>query len=624
MALGRWCRGSGPSNENQEIVPMEHAAKLEKIKRSIYYQMIIIDNYQKAVATGVVQLLEWVRVNIQDISIIDEDFCENYESLHDQLIQLHRSSKELYKMLQKIKAGVKFQLGMVRNGSQMPKDELLSNRDLSSVSENYLDGVKSIRATSLMKMMSMYAGEGFSSCNTEHDLSGRNVSQLNGPCDVSITSKCNPYKLQEDLLMKLGSDCCPFPKSQPLQADQSVEILSSDVYSDTGITKVDDNFTSEDTRFSQVEVWKEDAHRFTSKCESSNRKQIYVAQSKNEVWDIFELTSSGTNTTDFAESDERRTCRGQVLVSMLDATSSPNLLSKADISQQLNSFDQMSATKNKILSPQQFVSPYRSVPPPNDGQLPYPRIESQRELPIARKIHEFQYLRWQEIEIRVSYVIDPHHFYIQHIGQELRELMKELNFECSRSSATMDCVPLISSYVCAWLPNNQQWYRACVIRIERSGATITNDKHQNISVKVLCVDYGLSASLSISHLKVLPATFYALPQQALCVSLANIAPAHDYTWSQSEISYFKKLVKNKTFFARLYQRCNIMTVVLFSERGNIGIMRRGFSLSQKMAAASCARYLESNWTSLKVRAYIPLQWKQRIIKFICEESNLRK
>ncbi|XP_072915964.1 uncharacterized protein [Hemitrygon akajei] len=602
---------------------MEHSAKLEKNKRSICYQIIIIDNYQKAITNDVVQLLEWVRVNIQNIPMIDEDFCENYEALYDQLIQLHRSSKELYKMLQKTKAGFKFQLGMVRNGSQMPKDELLSIRDLSSVSKNYLDGVKSIGASSLMKIMSMYAGEGFSSCNTEHDLSRRNISQLNGPCDECIMSKCKPYKLQEDLVMKLASDCCPFPKSQPLGADQSVEIVSSDVYSDTGITKADDNLTFEDTKFSQVEVWKEDPHRFTSKYESSNRKQIYVAQSENEVWDIFEMTASGTITTGFAESDERRTC-GQVLVSMLDATSSPNLLSKADISQQLNSFHQMSSIRNNVLSPQQYVSPYRSVPPLNNGQLPYPHVESPRELPIARKIQEFQYLRWQEIEVRISYVIDPHHFYIQHVGQELLELMRELNFECSRSSATMDCVPLISSYVCAWLPNNKQWYRACVIRIVGSGATITNDKHQHISVEVLCVDYGLTASVSISHLKVLPTTFYALPQQALRVSLANISPAHGYTWTKSEINCFKKLVKNKTFFARLYQKFSIMTVVLFSERGNIGIMRRGSSLSQKMAAASCTRCLDSNWTSLNVRPYIPLQWKQRILKFILEGSNLRK
>ncbi|XP_051878009.1 uncharacterized protein LOC127573644 [Pristis pectinata] len=507
---------------------------------------------------------------------------------------------------------------MVMNGSQMPKEELVSNGDLSSVSKNYLDAVAPIDLTGLEESISVHVGEGFSSCDPQLNVSRRNISQLNGPCGESITSKCELYKLQEEELpMKLSNGGRPFTNSQPLGVDEPLEIVSSNVYSSPQFTKVEDKFT-------QLQVWKEDPHIFTSKCESSNCKQIYVAQSEWEVWDTFEFTSSGSNTTGFEDSEEGRTCGVQILVSTLDATSSQELLSKDDTSQQSNSFDQISTSRNYVLSSQQYVSPYSSLEPLTDSQLPYSHVESDTELPITRNIQEFQYCRWQEIEIRVSYVIDPHYFYIQHSGQELPELMRELNIECSKSSATIGCIPLISSYVCAWLPENKQWYRACVIRIVGSEATVAHDDHQHILVEVLCVDYGFSASLSISHLKILPPTFYALPQQALRVSLANIFPVCGPTWSRSEISWFKKFVKNKTFFARLYQKLNVMTVVLFSERGKMGIMRRGSGLSQKMAAAGLARYSESNCTSPKVGPSIPLHWKQCLIKLLSGATNLKK
>lgn len=144
-------------------------------------------------------------------------------------------------------------------------------------------------------------------------------------------------------------------------------------------------------------------------------------------------------------------------------------------------------------------------------------------------------------------------------------------------------------------------------------------------VEILCIDYGFSAALSVSHLKNLPETFYALPQQALRVSLENVSPVHGDVWCRSDIRWFKKLVKNKTFFARLYQKLNDVTVVLFSERGKIGIMRRGSTLSQKMAAAGFARLSEADCTSSpKGRPSIPWHWKQRIIKLLSEATHLKK
>ncbi|XP_067852844.1 uncharacterized protein [Heptranchias perlo] len=309
------------------------------------------------------------------------------------------------------------------------------------------------------------------------------------------------------------------------------------------------------------------------------------------------------------------------MVSTLDVTSPQEPLSLNDTLWQPNPIEQVSTSKNDVFSPRQYLSPNSMLGPLTESQFSDSPAERDMEQLVASDIPEFQFCRWQEIEIRVSYAIDPHYFYIQHSGQELPELMRELNIECSRSSATMCCIPLVSSYVCAWLPESKQWYRTRVIRIVEYEATITHDNHQHILVEVLCVDYGFSASLPLSCLKSLTATYCVLPQQALRVSLANVSPIDGAAWSRSEINWFKKFVKNKIFFSRLYQKLNIMTVELFSERGKIGIMRRGSKLSQKMAAAGLARYSEGNCASPKVGTIIPLHWKQRLVKLLSKQTK---
>lgn len=589
-----------------------HATTIEQMKRSVYYQLITIDNYQKAIGVEVVQLLELVRVNMRDIHVIFEDSSKNYEALHGPLIQLHKSSKDLYKMLKETKAGVLFQLEKLMNRSRIPKRQLASNGSKSSV-----NGVPPKDLKRPKEIINGCVGEGFVSCDPELHMSRRNISQVNGPCDHSITSKYELDKVQEkELLVK--------PSNERVRVDQPLEVRASNVYRDLRMSKVDDKLTSESTNLTQQQIWKEDPLIFAGKCKPSNSKQIYVARSEREVWDTFEFTASGSNTED----EEKRTCDTQIVIPTLDVTSSQEPRSNNDALQQSNPFDQIPNSRRYIVSPQQCVRPYNSLEPLTDSQFANAHVESDAGSPLTENIQEFQYCRWQEMEIRVSYVVDPHYFYIQHIGQELPELMRKLNVECSQDSATMCCIPVIRSYVCAWLPENKQWYRAYVINVvapEETVTTVTTGGHQHVLVEILCIDYGFSAALSVSHLKKLPETFYALPQQALRVSLENVSPVHGDVWCRSDIRWFKKLVKNKTFFARLYQKLNDVTVVLFSERGKIGIMRRGSTLSQKMAAAGFARLSEADCTSSpKGRPSIPWHWKQRIIKLLSEATHLKK
>ncbi|XP_069748983.1 uncharacterized protein [Narcine bancroftii] len=591
------------------------ATTKEKMKRSVYYQLIIINNYQKAIGQEVAQLLEWVRTNIQNIPIFLEDCCKSYEVFHDQLIQLHASSKVLYKILQEIKAGALFQLGMLTSRSEYPKEEVVPNGVTASISKSNLEAIVPTDLTGFKEVRGRCVDEEFTSYDTKLDISRKNISQLNCPHDVSIISTYKMYELQEENpFIKHSEDRCPFTNSQRLGVDKPVEVASSKGNSDLRMTMVEDKLASENTMSTQLQVYKEEPHIFTNKCKSSNGKQIYVARSECEIWDTFEFTASGSNITE--ESEEGKTCT-QIMVSSLSPTSSQELSSKSNALQQSNQLNEISTSKKQVFSPQPYVSPYSSLEPLIDSQFSSSRIESDTELSLIRNIEEFQYCQWQKIEIRVSYVIGPHNFYIQHSGQELPEMMKKLNIECSRSSATKSFIPLINAYVSAWLPENKQWYRGCVIKVEGSEETVTHgiDNYQHITVVVLCVDYGFSASLSLSHLKILPPAFYALPQQALRVSLANVSPVHGATWSKSEIASFKKLVKNKTYFAKVYQKMNVMTVELFSKREKKRTTRRGLRLSQKMAAAPLTRCSK---TLPKVRPRIPLHWKQHLKKLLSE------
>ncbi|XP_038631833.1 uncharacterized protein LOC119952284 isoform X2 [Scyliorhinus canicula] len=592
------------------------------MKRNLCYQLMIIENYQKAISKELGPLADWVRSNIQKITITsEEDFCKKYEIVHDQLCQLCSSSKELYKRFQETKTGILFQLGILMTGQQTPTEENLSIGVPASVSKSSIDGlVPEDFPTGVKKNLSMCIQKESGICSPKLDIAKINTSRVIGVSCEDITSESKWKK--EEQFVKHSSGSYPLINSLSSETDQSPEeVLSTNHYKELIVTKVEDKYSTESSSYTSLPLNKEDPHIFSNKSKSSNDNQTYIVRSEWEVWDTFEFTTSDSDTNGSVESEGEKTSNGQV-ISTLDAAATPECSSQKDALCQSNPIEQVLTSKNDISSPQQHLNP-NSIVGPVTSHFPNLSVDRAIELPVATVIPEFQFCRWQELEIRVSHAIDPHYFYIQHSGQELPELMRQLNYECSKNSAKLHCIPLINSYVCAWLPESKQWYRSCVIRIVGNEATMTHDDH-HLLMEVLCVDYGFSACLPLKFFKSLPPTYCTLPQQALCVSLANISPMYGVTWSRSEINWFMKSVKNKTFFARLYQKSNIMTVALFSEKGKIGIMRRGSKLSQKMAAAGLARYSDGNCVSPKTGASIPLCWKQRLVKLLSESTNLRK
>ncbi|CAM4609661.1 unnamed protein product [Leuciscus chuanchicus] len=189
------------------------------------------------------------------------------------------------------------------------------------------------------------------------------------------------------------------------------------------------------------------------------------------------------------------------------------------------------------------------------------------------QIPEFQSRKFEEIPVVITRVINPNKFFIQHKDTNLCELSEiMLSRNSSRSFAEMNSVPKIGAYVMAWVPKQEVWCRGQVIKI----CQLSRD----IKVEVRRIDYGDDVCVSLRDIKEMSGEVASRPVQALQVSLANVRPVFGETWSFEAISWFKSKVQNKTLYARIYPEGE---VELFMEKGKIGAMRRGDSLSERLA-----------------------------------------
>lgn len=195
-------------------------------------------------------------------------------------------------------------------------------------------------------------------------------------------------------------------------------------------------------------------------------------------------------------------------------------------------------------------------------------------------IPEFQIRKFEEMAVVVSHVVHPGNFYIQQADATLQ--LEDLNTD---SLAELKCTPDIGTYVMAWFPQQKRWCRAQVAKICGMSGDINE-------VEVRRLDYGDTSCLSLCNIKELSAEMTSLPLQAIQVSLANVRPVDVCGWTQQAVYWFKDMVGNRTLYARLYpqgERHNPM-VELFMEKGKLGSMRRGASLSLRLAQNGHAKH----------------------------------
>ncbi|KAM9741037.1 uncharacterized protein ACNS7B_012285 [Menidia menidia] len=243
-------------------------------------------------------------------------------------------------------------------------------------------------------------------------------------------------------------------------------------------------------------------------------------------------------------------------------------------------------------------------------------------------IPEFQIRRFEETEVVVSHIVSPGNFYIQHANSLEKLQVFGTRFEATRSDADQNCIPDIGTQVICWFPQNEQWCRSQVMKI--CGVSTDNkaedgsESDSSIKVEVKRLDYGDIFCVSIRNIKEFPPEMAVVPLQALQVSLANVRPIDGRLWSEQAVSWFKEMVHNRTLYARLYPQGPTVSVELFLEKGKLGAMRRGASLSLRLAQNGHARHDKLKTAGLIKRSAVRSQkqesdWEKHLI--LCYAQN---
>ncbi|KAK5897274.1 hypothetical protein CesoFtcFv8_010348 [Champsocephalus esox] len=198
-------------------------------------------------------------------------------------------------------------------------------------------------------------------------------------------------------------------------------------------------------------------------------------------------------------------------------------------------------------------------------------------------IPEFQTCRFEEMEVVVSHIVSPSNFYVQHADSIIKwQTLVPDSWKASRSYAAQNCIPDIGTQVIGWFPKQEQWCRTRVTKI--CGVSEGGSRREtSIKVEVKRLDQGDTACLSLSDIKELTPEMAVLPLQAVQVSLANVTPVNGSDWSEEAVGWFRDMVDNRTLYARLYPQGPKVTVELFLEKGKLRAMRRGASLSLRLA-----------------------------------------
>ncbi|XP_016389009.1 uncharacterized protein LOC107724541 isoform X2 [Sinocyclocheilus rhinocerous] len=249
-----------------------------------------------------------------------------------------------------------------------------------------------------------------------------------------------------------------------------------------------------------------------------------------------------------------------------------------------------------------------------DGQSPDTLTDhTEDDHAVHVTITEFQSRRFEEMPVVISHAVNPNNFFIQHKDTHLCELSESMLRNSSRSFAEMNRIPDVGVYVMVWFLKQEMWSRGQIIRICQMSRGSSSRDCTDIKVEVRRIDYGDVVCVSLWDVKELCGEAASIPVQALQVSLVNVRPVNGETWSFEAISWFKSKVQNKTLYARLYPEEGEVLVELFMEKGKIGAMRRGDSLSVRLAQNRFAVHECNKPRGLK-RSDVPEQTRQQSLQ----------
>ncbi|KAJ7307254.1 hypothetical protein JRQ81_009251 [Phrynocephalus forsythii] len=146
---------------------------------------------------------------------------------------------------------------------------------------------------------------------------------------------------------------------------------------------------------------------------------------------------------------------------------------------------------------------------------------------------DFSFHANEHLEVYISAIENPNHFWIQIIGSRALQLDK-LTHEMTQFYESGSCPSQllyanVGDIVAAQYPNEFSWYRAQVLGTLDSG-----------NLDLYYVDFGDNGEAPLGKLRPLRSDFLSLPFQAIECSLTGIAPA-GAQWEEAALDAFDRL-----------------------------------------------------------------------------------
>ncbi|XP_052870503.1 tudor domain-containing protein 7B-like [Anopheles cruzii] len=144
----------------------------------------------------------------------------------------------------------------------------------------------------------------------------------------------------------------------------------------------------------------------------------------------------------------------------------------------------------------------------------------------------------QLFDVKVVIASSPNYFIVQPYAsaQQLNRLMHELQDFCMKKGQPVRKEHVRQYEVYAALNTDGHWYRV----------SVTNILLGPTPIHVFFCDFGRIGMLDVSALRVLPANFRVLPQQAINAKLHGVKPLHK-DWQAEDAVRFQKLTVERKF-----------------------------------------------------------------------------
>ncbi|XP_050080020.1 uncharacterized protein LOC126567776 [Anopheles maculipalpis] len=145
----------------------------------------------------------------------------------------------------------------------------------------------------------------------------------------------------------------------------------------------------------------------------------------------------------------------------------------------------------------------------------------------------------QVFNVKVTIANNPKFFFVQPYAYlpQLDTLMHELQDFCMTKAQPVRKEQVRQGEAYAAVNNLGHWYRALVVNINPFGPT---------PIHAYFCDFGQVQQLDVGALRVLPAEFRVLPQQAIKAKLYGVKPLNN-DWTISDAMRFKELTADFTF-----------------------------------------------------------------------------